>query len=88
LLAENIIAFYLFQKVKSQHILSFGGPVDLNLGTLMEVLGMYSEKYMLSISEKIEVFEAVHFCYNIYLGEVYPDQFGTIHDEDEDEDEE
>lgn len=63
-----------------------GGPVDLNLVALINVLGMYVKKEKLTLTEEIEAFEMVHFAYHVYLREMYPDQFEPLPPEDEDED--
>lgn len=62
-----------------------GGPVDLNLGTLLNVINLYASSENLSDEEKVQVFELVHFAYYVYLVETYPDQIkGGLPEEDED----
>lgn len=61
LMPDNQEIFDLFMMVRNQHIMSFGGPVDLNLNSIefaMETLGIKNTK---------ETFGKVYSLYHISL---------------------
>lgn len=50
---ENQEAFELYQIVQSQYIVGFGGPVDINMSTVIDVMRLYR------IEDKQAVFDKV-----------------------------
>ena len=60
-LPENLEAVQVFQLIQNQHIMSFGGPIDLNLPAMefvMKILGLEGRK---------DVFDLAYFAYRVWL---------------------
>ena len=66
---------------------SMGGPVDINLLAVLGVIDLYSAKYDFDPVAKVDMFEDIHFCYKVYLSEVFPDKFGEVATSADEEDE-
>lgn len=63
---ENKKAFEVFNIIKNQHIMGFGGPVDLDLKSLefaMEVVGIKDE-------DKKDIFNKVYLAYQTSLRKI------------------
>jgi len=56
---ENNDFFKVFMKVQNQHIMGFGGPVDLNFESVRFIMDIYD------IPNRREVYEKVHRLYQI-----------------------
>jgi len=57
IMSENAESVAVYLKVRNQHIMGFGGPVDLNFTSVDFVLDM------MEIEDKKHVFEKVHRMY-------------------------
>ena len=56
---ENNDFFKVFMKVQNQHIMGFGGPVDLNFSSVEFIMDIYD------IPNRRVVFDKVHKLYQI-----------------------
>ena len=52
---ENIVPYRILAMVKGQYIMGFGGPVDINLAAVLQVMDLYG----VESPERKQVFEKV-----------------------------
>lgn len=58
ILPENRDAIEVYTKVRGQHIMGFGGPVDINIVAVKTIMDLYN------IENQRVVLEKVHKAYN------------------------
>ena len=64
LMPENSQIFEIYTLVRNQHIMGFGGPVDLDIKSAMLVIDMFG------VDNRKEVFDKVYKLYNITLSRI------------------
>jgi len=64
LMSGNRQIFEIYTLIRNQHIMGFGGPVDLDFKSAMLIIDMFG------VDDKKEVFDKVYRLYNITLSRI------------------
>lgn len=69
IMPENTVALRIYMMTRSQYIMGFNGPIDVNHMAIWTAIEKYKKKYRISEEDEVDIFERVTQCARIIISD-------------------